>query len=415
MSELFPADPPVVPVRERVVYTVSRLNEQVKDLLEHSFPLLWIEGEISNLTRHTSGHWYLSLKDDKAQVRCAMFRMKNQLVGFVPKNGQQVLVRARISLYPAKGEFQLILEHMEEAGEGALRRAFEQLKQKLQAEGLFDAARKKALPPAPCSIGVITSPTGAAIRDILNVLRRRYPLCEVVIYPVPVQGAAAAPALVDALRVACERNECDVLVLARGGGSLEDLWAFNEEPVARAIDRCTIPVVSGVGHEIDFTIADFVADLRAPTPSAAAELVSPDTAQWQQRVKSLLGTLQQSQQRSLQRRSEQLAWTGKRLMQQHPGRRLEQMMQRLDEIDSRLGRAMRNLLQVKDGAWKLASRALDALSPLKILERGYSVATLAGDGLLRDASQVVPGDALTLRLHQGEVDCQVSGTRPAKK
>jgi exodeoxyribonuclease VII large subunit len=330
---------------ERIVYSVSRLNEQVKGLLEQGFPPLWVEGEVSNFRPQSSGHWYFSLKDAEAVVACAMFRGRNQALGFKPKDGMQVLVRARVSLYSPQGRYQLILEHMEPSGEGALRRAFEQLKQKLQAEGLFEEARKKPLPAVPRRIGVITSPTGAAIRDILNVLKRRYPLGEVVIYPVPVQGAEAAPAIVRALQTAAGRAECDVLILARGGGSLEDLWAFNEEIVARAIAACPLPVVSGVGHEIDFTIADFVADLRAPTPSAAAELVSPDAAEWRSRLERLSRQLQASQQRRLQQLGQHQAFLGKRLKQLHPGRRLEQLMQRLDEFELRLARSAAAALQ----------------------------------------------------------------------
>jgi exodeoxyribonuclease VII large subunit len=446
-------------VPERTIYTVSGLNAQVKDLLENSFPPLWVEGEISNFSAPASGHWYLSLKDEQAQVRCAMFRNRNQGLAFRPQNGLQVLVRARISLYAPRGEFQLILEHMEPAGEGALRRAFEQLKQKLQAEGLFEPARKKPLPPVPQRIGVITSPTGAAIRDILNVLRRRYPLGEVVIYPVPVQGTEAAPAIVRALATAAARAECDVLVLARGGGSLEDLWAFNEEAVARAIAACPLPVVSGVGHEIDFTIADFVADLRAPTPSAAAELVSPDAEEWRLRGVRLQRQLQQAQQRRLLQLGQQREFLLRRLAQLHPGRRLEQLMQRLDEFELRLARAARvalqhqqaqlkllrtrlrgvnpqlrilalrqlpeqlenrlrlaagRLLERKQHALALLGGALDRLSPLKTLERGYAIASLSDGRVLTDAASVQAGDALALRLHRGSVDCQVTATQPGK-
>jgi exodeoxyribonuclease VII large subunit len=445
------------PPPERVVYTVSRLNEQVKDLLEHSFPPLWVEGEISNFIAHGSGHWYLSLKDEQAQVRSAMFRNRNQGVGFLPKNGMQVLVRARISLYTARGEYQLILEHMEQSGEGALRRAFEQLKQKLQAEGLFDESRKKLLPAVPRCIGVITSPTGAAIRDVLNVLRRRYSLGEVVIYPVPVQGIEAAPAIVRALQIAAVRQECDVLIVARGGGSLEDLWAFNEEAVARAIHACPIPVVSGVGHEIDFTIADFVADLRAPTPSAAAELCSPDTGEWRARLERLPLQLMQLQNRRLQAFGQHQAFLIKRLSQLHPGRRLEQLMQRLDEFEQRLARSTTNVLQQqrarlgllgarlrgespafkvsalqqlqhqlgnrlqlamlrmlekKTHALALHSGVLDRLSPLKTLERGYAIASLSDGQVVTDATAVRVGDRLGVRLHRGELDCQVTGIHP---
>lgn len=263
----------LIPNRE--VFTVSQLNDEVRALLENQFPLIWVEGEISNLARPASGHLYFSLKDDAAQVRCAMFKMRNRLLDFQPENGQQVLLRTRVSLYPARGEFQLIVEHMEAAGDGALRRQFELLKRRLSEEGLFDPESKLPLPMVPERLGVITSPTGAAIRDILSVLKRRFPGIPVLIYPVPVQGAEAPAAIVKALRTAAARHECDLLIMARGGGSLEDLWAFNDEAVARAMHACPIPIVSGIGHEIDFTIADFVADQRAPTPSAAAELVSP--------------------------------------------------------------------------------------------------------------------------------------------
>ncbi|MGB7397419.1 MAG: exodeoxyribonuclease VII large subunit, partial [Candidatus Macondimonas sp.] len=276
------------------VYSVSRLNREARILLEGGLPLLWVMGEISNFSQPSSGHWYFTLKDAQAQVRCAMFRNRNQGLGLRPQNGMQVQVRVRVSLYEPRGEFQLIAEQMQPAGEGALRLAFEALKARLAAEGLFDASLKRPLPAYPHTIGVITSPTGAALRDILHVLNRRYPLARVVFYPVPVQGVDAAPQIVQALRLAGERAECDVLILARGGGSLEDLWAFNEEIVARAVRACPLPVVSGVGHEIDFTIADFVADLRAPTPSAAAESVVPDGSdllrrfdQYQQRLSTL--------------------------------------------------------------------------------------------------------------------------------
>lgn len=442
---------------ERVIYSVSQLNDQVKDLLEHSFPPLWVEGEISNFSCPASGHWYMSLKDSQAQVRCAMFRNRNQGLGFQPRNGLQVLARGRLGLYVARGEFQLILDHMEPSGEGALRRAFELLKQKLQAEGLFDEAHKQPLPIVPERIGIITSPTGAALRDILNVLRRRFPLGQVVIYPVPVQGTEAAPAIVRALQEAARRQECDVLVVARGGGSLEDLWAFNEEGVARAIHACPLPVVSGVGHEIDFTIADFVADLRAPTPSAAAELVSPDTTEWRARLLRLPTQLASLQERRLQQFGRQQDYLSKRLSQLHPGRRLEQLMQRVDEYDLRLARCTRSLLQQqaarisllhaqlrgtspalrlaalqqqqaqllgrlqlatvrlrekKAHALALLSGGLDRLSPLKTLERGYAIASLPSGPVLTEAASVQRGDRLALRLHKGSLDCEVTDIHP---
>jgi exodeoxyribonuclease VII large subunit len=267
---------PAAPARE--IFTISQLNAQARMLLERGLGSVWLEGEISNLARPASGHWYFSLKDESAQVRCAMFRNRSMLVRFPVKDGARVLARGRVSLYEARGEFQVVIDHLEEAGEGALRRRFEELKRKLLAEGLFEATQKKPLPTLPSRIGVITSPTGAALRDILHILQRRFPAVPVLVYPVAVQGEAAPREIVQALQLADARRECDVLILARGGGSLEDLMAFNEESVARAIHACGIPIISGVGHETDVTIADFVADERAPTPSGAAERSVPDSA-----------------------------------------------------------------------------------------------------------------------------------------
>ena len=261
------------------VYSVTRLNREVRAVLEGSFPTIWVQGEISNLAQPASGHMYFSLKDEFSQVRCAMFQNRNRLLQFRPENGNHVLLRAAISLYETRGEYQLIVEQMEPAGEGALQRAFEELKQRLFKEGLFAEEHKKPVPYMAARIGIITSPTGAAIRDILTVSRRRFPLADIIIYPVAVQGEGAAEQIISMLQTAQRRHECEVLILARGGGSLEDLWAFNNEKLARVIFKCTLPVVTGIGHEIDFTIADFVADKRAPTPSAAAEIVSPDQRQ----------------------------------------------------------------------------------------------------------------------------------------
>ena len=285
METAEPASSPARP--ERDIYSVSRLNREVRVLLERGFGALWLEAEISNFARPSSGHWYFSLKDSAAQVRCAMFRQRNMLCAFTPRDGQKVLVRARIGLYEPRGEYQLIVDHMEDAGLGALKRQFEELSARLNLEGLFAAERKRSLPRLPRRIGIITSPTGAAVRDILHVLARRFPAAAVLIYPVSVQGAQAAAEIVAALESAGVRAECDVLILARGGGSLEDLWAFNDERLARAIVASPIPVITGIGHEIDFTIADFAADVRAPTPSAAAELVVPDAEEWLQRLRTI--------------------------------------------------------------------------------------------------------------------------------
>jgi exodeoxyribonuclease VII large subunit len=324
----------------RDIYSVSRLNREVRMLLERGFGTLWVEAEISNFSRPSSGHWYFSLKDANAQVRCAMFRQRNMLCTFAARDGQKVLVRARIGLYEPRGEFQLIVEHMEDAGLGALKRQFEELAARLKAEGLFEAERKRPLPALPRRIGVITSPSGAAIRDILHVLARRFPAAAVMIYPVAVQGAQAPAEIIAALALACRRAECDVLILARGGGSLEDLWAFNDERLARAIVASSIPVVSGVGHEIDFTIADFAADVRAPTPSAAAELVVPDAAEWLAALASLGARLGRSARRRLGAERERLRWLERRAALVSPVTRCAQQTQRLDELEQRLRRAL---------------------------------------------------------------------------
>ncbi len=333
---------PAAPVRaDRDIYTVSRLNREVRVLLERGFGILWLEAEISNLARPSSGHWYFSLKDAGAQVRCAMFRQRNMLSTFAPRDGQKVLVRARIGLYEPRGEYQLIVEHIEDAGLGALKRQFEELSAKLAAEGLFAAERKRPLPSLPGRIGIITSATGAAVRDILHVLARRFPTIPVLIYPVPVQGASAAAEIIAALALAALRGECDVLILARGGGSLEDLWSFNDERLARAIVACPIPVITGIGHEIDFTIADFAADVRAPTPSAAAELVVPDAAEWFESFTRLGARLQRGMRRRLEEHRERLRWLTGRATLASPSVRLTQQAQRLDELEQCLSRAMR--------------------------------------------------------------------------
>jgi exodeoxyribonuclease VII large subunit len=321
---------------ERNVYTVSRLNREVRVLIERGLGVVWVEGELSNLSVPSSGHWYFSMKDRDAQLRCAMFRQRNMTVGFTPKAGQHVLARGRVSLYEPRGDYQFIVEHLEEAGVGALKREFERLKAKLAAEGLFALERKRSLPRFPRRIGVVTSPTGAALRDILHILARRFPPASVLIYPTPVQGGAAIPSIVAAIEIASARAECDVLILARGGGSLEDLWAFNDERVARAIRASAIPIVSGVGHEIDFTIADFVADARAPTPSGAAELVAPDRAACLEALARTTERLSVCMRRELRSVTLRFQGASLRLKLTHPGVRLTQQAQRLDELEQRL-------------------------------------------------------------------------------
>jgi len=437
---------------ERDIFTVSRLNQAVQGLLEGTFPLIWVEGELSGVARPASGHLYFTLKDSGAQVRCALFRNRAQLLRFRPGDGMQVLVRARVGLYAPRGDYQLIVEHMEEAGDGALRRAFDELKDRLEREGLFDPAHKRPLPRSPRRLGVITSPTGAAIRDILSVLRRRFPGLPVLIYPVPVQGQAAAPAIAKALRTASERGDCDVLILARGGGSLEDLWAFNEEVVARAIYDCAIPVVSGVGHEVDVTIADLAADLRAATPSAAAELVSPLRDEWLLHVQRQARQLMERMERQLREKALRVQTLERRLAQQHPERRLQSQAQRVDELERRLGTAMDHRLRHRqsrlarledrlqhrsparalerlesrqaqlrlrlDSALRRrldrlesrltgAGRALHSVSPLATLGRGYSILSQADGTVVRDAAQVQVGERLAARLGKGGLFCTV--------
>jgi len=397
---------------ERDIYSVARLNSEARMLLESGLPALWVEGEISNFACPASGHWYFTLKDRDAQIRCAMFRARNSQVGFRPRDGQQMLVRGRVSLYEPRGDYQLIAEAMEDAGEGALRREFEKLKARLQAEGLFDPALKRPLPSMPRRIAVVTSHTGAAVRDVLHILARRFPPAEVLVFATPVQGAAATPAIVAALNAASARGDCDVIILARGGGSIEDLWCFNDERVARAIRRAAVPVVTGIGHEIDFTIADFAADVRAPTPSGAAELVVPDRGTLLATVRSFSARLQQAVQRQLRnavQRHEQLL---ARLQRAHPGSRLQQQVQRLDDLDTRLRRAWDAQASRMMQRLQLAQRHLDAISPLATLQRGYAIVTGPGGEALVDESQVKAGDQIEARLARGRIRAQVLAPEP---
>jgi exodeoxyribonuclease VII large subunit len=390
------------------VYSVSRLNREVRALLEAGIGQIWVEGEISNLARPGSGHWYFSLKDRDAQLRCAMFRTRNSRAQFTPAEGQLVLARGRVSLYEPRGDYQLLVEHLEDAGLGALQRAFEELKTRLAAEGLFAPERKRPLPACPRRIGVITSPTGAAIRDILHILARRFPAAAVLIYGVPVQGAAAAPAIVAALELAARRADCDVLIVARGGGSIEDLWAFNDERVARAIRRAPIPVVTGIGHEIDFTIADFAADVRAPTPSGAAELVVPDARTWLQRLSRLQARFGAGVRRTLQAERTRLGALRQRLQGAHPGARLRAASQRLDELEGRLQFALQARLTHDGARLQSLARALQAVSPLSTLERGFAVVTRSADGaLVTDAGQLAVGERFDARLAHGTLHAAV--------
>lgn len=430
----------------REVFSVSQINRIAREILEEALPLIWVEGEISNLSMPSSGHVYFSLKDANAQVRCALFRNR-KMSSLQLENGLHVLTRARVSLYEGRGDYQLIIEYIEEAGFGKLQRAFELLKQKLQAEGLFELAHKKVIPVLPQKIGIITSPTGAAIQDILSVLRRRFPAIPIVIYPSQVQGELAAGQIVQALQIANKRKECDVLILSRGGGSLEDLWPFNDEAVARAIYASDIPIISAVGHEIDFTIADFVADQRAATPSAAAELVSPNQIEWQENIARLQTRIILLSQRIIKQQQQQLSHLQRRL--RHPSDLLRDNMQRLDYFEQTLVRIMQNTLHKYLGNLKtlsvtlqhyhpaiqlklattqlqtltnriqqtikqillqsrqqlqVSTRALETVSPLATLDRGYAIVTEAKTGkILRSIEDISLGDQIQTRLMYGNL------------
>ena len=443
----------------RRVLTPSALNRLVRELIEGALPLVWVEGEICNFVRASSGHWYFSLKDAAAEVRCAMFARENARLKFRATNGARVLARARVTVYEARGSYQLIVEHLEDAGEGALRRAFEQLKAKLQAEGLFEEARKRPLPAFPRRIGVVTSASGAAVRDVLSVARRRFALTEIDVLPVLVQGIEAPAQIAAMLRKAARSNRYDVLLVTRGGGSLEDLAAFNDEVVARAIVASPVPVVSAVGHEVDFSISDFVADLRAPTPSAAAELMLPDgdalqraldhcevrlRHAWQRRA---LGTAQhldhlairlntQSPRQRLaigrerlddvrerllraralmhERASSRITQLHVRLLHQHPRARVELLARSMTELQRRLRAAWTRDADRRNSRLAGLARALNAVSPLDVLKRGYAILFDESGRVLRSAAGVQAGARIRARLADGELrlKADAADTRP---
>lgn len=436
--------------------SVSELNRRARTLLEGSLARLWVEGEISNLARPASGHLYFSLKDESAQVRCAWFRQRQRGQGRNIANGDQMLALGRVSVYEARGDYQLIVEQLEPAGEGLLRRRFEELKKKLDAEGLFDAASKRPLPELPGRIGVITSPSGAAVRDIISVLRRRFPAIPVVLYPAAVQGERAVPELTRALETAARRDECDLLIVGRGGGSLEDLWAFNEEALARAIRRSPIPVISAVGHEVDVTIADLVADRRAPTPSGAAEIAVPEQAEWRLTVARLENRLGAQMQRLLQNQQQRFDWlnrrlaaaspasrlaaqadrlaanrraligamrhrlllaqnqvgrSGSRLLQSSPLHRIERASLHFANLRTRLKRAGKVAVDRARARLEYAGRSLDAVSPLATLDRGYAIVTETATGrLLTRAEAVAPGADIDARMADGRIRATVKAT-----
>lgn len=389
------------------IYTVSALNHMVQDLLEDAFLPVWIEGEISNFACPSSGHWYFSLKDQGAQVRCALFNGKQRFKGLLqPKDGLHVLVRAKISLYPVRGEFQLIIEHLELAGEGALRQAFEQLKKRLAEEGLFSEKYKKTLPAFPKTLGVITSATGAVLRDISVILKKRFSALKIIVYPCRVQGQTAATEIAAQIAQANQRQECDVLILARGGGSLEDLWPFNEEIVARAIFASQLPLISAVGHETDFTIADFVADCRAATPSMAAQIVSPNSEEYVALLGNLAQRLTQSLLQKTQHAQQILEHVVKRL--RHPKQRLHDQAQRCDELTERLTRAINRQVNIQKQSLCALARMIHAMSPLASLDRGYAlIKRVSTNELVRDSQSVLIGEQIIAQLAQGSLICRV--------
>jgi len=434
------------------VISVSALNQSVAKMLERQFPLAWISGEVSNFTRAVSGHWYFTLKDDSAQVRAVMFRGRAQYAGFTPRDGEKVEVRALVTLYVARGEFQLGVEAIRRAGIGNLHEAFQQLKEKLQKEGLFDAARKRPLPRFIRTVGLVTSPHAAALRDVLTTLRRRAPHVQVILYPTPVQGEMAGQKIAQAIATASARAECDVLIVCRGGGSMEDLWSFNEEIVARTIVHCDIPVISGVGHETDFTIADFVADLRAPTPTAAAELAVIARAEWIDQLSFHAEHLTRDLKRALANRGQNLDWLSRRLVS--PSAKIRHERVKLDSMNDRLNHAMRipltraryalshlytrwnaqlpdtreNRLQLAEQARRLLAATananlhrrhtlatlnaqLELLNPQHTLERGYAIVTDARGGIVRSPAQLHPRDAITVRLADGAAQVGIASVQ----
>jgi len=408
------------------IYSVRELNLAAKQLIENGLPLMWVRGEISNFVSAASGHWYFSIKDELAQVRCAMFRHKSHYLDWQPRNGMLVEVLALPTLYEARGDFQLILEQMRPAGLGALHEAFQKLKQKLEVEGIFAAERKRPLPAMPRQIGIVTSPQAAALRDVLTTLRRRMPSIPVVLYPTPVQGEGAAQKIAQAIKAASERAECDVLIVCRGGGSIEDLWSFNEEAVARAIAASHIPVVSGVGHETDFTIADFAADQRAATPTAAAQLVTPDRDELFQRLRNDARHLARAHLRRAESAMQQLDYLQRRLV--HPAQKIEQQAQHLGHLQSRLRMARPDLASLAARQQELARRLSAAmqrkletglarltamqqhlahLDPTQVLARGYSMVRDAQGRIVSDSAKVEPGARLEITFAKGWARAEV--------
>lgn len=440
-------------LEERQIYSVNQLNREVKQLLQQNFPLLWVEGELSNVAQPASGHMYFSLKDGQAQVRCAMFRNANRQLAFQPEAGLHVLVRARVGLYEPRGEYQLSVETMEEAGVGILQRKYEALKRKLSDEGLFETSNKQTLPSFPKSLSIVTSATGAALRDILSVLQRRYPLLVVRVYAVSVQGEESATAVVNAIQSINQHKNCEVIILARGGGSIEDLWSFNDEALARAIFASKLPIVTGIGHEVDFTIADFVADVRAPTPSAAAELIVPHQRELMEALEQYQNSLAYLLQDYLTNLQQSIDWMAQRLAFLHPKQTIQRNKQQLGELKRRaisatklklshrynqltnllrrfenqsprprvheariklttLDKNLRSLLNIqleqRNQQFTALTRTLDAVSPLGTLNRGYAIVTREKNGqILRNAAQVSANEKILIQLAKGRLNANI--------
>ena len=387
------------------ILSVSELNRMTRELLEQSFPLFWISGEISNLTRAASGHWYFSLKDQGAQVRCVMFRGRNAYLDWIPREGDKVEARAVVTLYEARGDFQLTIEFLQRAGLGTLYEAYEKLKAQLNAEGLFAAEHKQTIPPHPHRIGIVTSPDAAALRDVLTTLKRRMPAVNVIIYPTPVQGKGTAALIAQAIRTADARMECDVLIVCRGGGSIEDLWQFNEEIVARAIHACRLPVISAVGHETDFTIADFVADVRAPTPTAAAELATPDRQSLLRGLQLYRERLARAMQNRIDQRNQQLDYLSRRLLS--PMQQVQHRQQHLQQLQLRLTHAMDRQLQRQHQRLSGLQQSLAHLNPSAVLQRGYALVEKLDGELVQDSTQLTPGDQVKLTLGRGSAQADI--------
>ncbi len=392
------------------ILTVSELNRLAREVLEHTFPLFWVSGEVSNFTRAASGHWYFSLKDSTAQVKCVMFKGRNSYVDFVPREGDKIEARCSVTLYEARGDFQLTVEFVQKAGLGALFEAFEKLKIKLAHEGLFDAAYKQAIPKYPKTIGIVTSPDAAALRDVLTALKRRNPAISVIIYPTPVQGKGAAVQIAKAIHTANARQEVDTLLICRGGGSIEDLWQFNEEIVARAIDECTIPTISGVGHETDFTICDFVADVRAATPTAAAELASQDMLGLRTQLINLWSRLVRRMDAGLQSNAQRLDYLSRRLIS--PLQQIAMKSNQIKLLQNRLDMSMQRYMQMLQQHLLSLRNSLAQLNPHNVLARGYAMVQDSAGKLVSDANQLNPTQKVHITFAQGNADAVISTTKP---